>query len=238
MAIGLKDDMEDTSTSEKKVKQNLDTDEDVDSPSKTNRNSIMLYAIVAVILIVIIAMIRSIFTSKDNKVDMVDNGTLVTEEVSGGTTSVSNQQAQMSSEVDIENNETPSTAINVGLPEFNTKENGSTTSIVYSSSDYIKDLNGADIPAVYNVAQRTYERDFVNYEKKRAIIDMGMEMYWLEILYKDKAYRCQVPYYIFKDLETTGICVVEIEVLTLDGGEQVISFMQVVSDYSNLINDK
>lgn len=238
MAIGFKDDMEDVSTSEKKVTHNLDTDEDTDSSSKTNRNNIMLYAIVAVILIIIVAMVRSIFTSKDDKINMIDNGALVTEQVSGNTTSVSNQQAQLSSATGIEEDEATSTAINVGLPEFNTKENGSTTAIVYSSSDYIKDLNGADIPAVYNVAQRTYERDFVNYEKKRAIIDMGMEMYWLEILYKDKAYRCQVPYYIFKDLETTGICVVEIEVLTLDGGEQVISFMQVVSDYSNLINSR
>ena len=64
-----------------------------------------------------------------------------------------------------------------------------------------------------------------------------MEMYWLEIVYKDKPYRCQVPYFIFKDLDTTGICVVEIELLTLEGGEQIISFMQVVSDYSDLINE-
>lgn len=84
------------------------------------------------------------------------------------------------------------------------------------------------------MASRSYVKDFANYEAKRAILADGMEMYWLEIQYKNKPYRCQVPYYVFKDLETTGICVVEIEVLTLEGGEQVISYMQVVTNYEGL----
>ena len=125
-------------------------------------------------------------------------------------------------------------AIDVGLPNFKDSDSSSTTATVYSDSDYIKDLNGVDVPAVYNVKSRDYIKDFVNYESKRAIIDDGMEMYWLEISYNKKKYRCQIPYYVFKDLDKTGICVVEIEVLTLEGGEKIISYMQVVTDYSDL----
>lgn len=125
-------------------------------------------------------------------------------------------------------------AIDVGLPDFKDSDVSTTTATVYSDSDYIKDLNGVDIPAVYNVKSRDYIKDFANYEAKRAIIDDGMEMYWLEITYNKKKYRCQVPYYVFKDLDKTGICVVEIEVLTLEGGEKIISYMQVVTDYSDL----
>lgn len=124
--------------------------------------------------------------------------------------------------------------IDTGLPNFEDSTNSQTTATVYSDSDFIKDLNGVDVPAVYNVKSRDYVKDFVNYEAKRAIIDDGMEMYWLEVVYNGKHYRVQVPFYVFKDLDKTGICVVELEVLTLEGGEKIISYMQVITDYSSL----
>lgn len=124
--------------------------------------------------------------------------------------------------------------IDAGLPTFDSDGSSKTTAIVYSESDFIKDLNGVDVPAVYNVKSRDYVKDFVNYEAKRAIIDDGMELYWLEVTYNDKKYRVQVPFYVFKDLDKTGICIVELEVLTLEGGEKIISYMQVITDYSNL----
>lgn len=126
--------------------------------------------------------------------------------------------------------------INPGLPNFEDSNNNTTTAVVYSASDYIKDLNGVDVSAVYNIKSRDYIQDFVNYEAKRAIIDDGMELYWLEVLYGSKKYRVQVPFYAFKDLDKTGICAVEIEVLTLEGGEKIISYMQIITDYSNLSN--
>lgn len=126
--------------------------------------------------------------------------------------------------------------IEPGLPNFSDSESNTTTATVYSASDYIKDLNGVDVSAVYNVKSRDYIKDFVNYEAKRAIIDDGMELYWLEVTYGSKKYRVQVPFYAFKDLDKTGICIVEIEVLTLEGGEKIISYMQIITDYSNLSN--
>lgn len=218
MAIGMK---EADDTEEKIQVNNLDTE--LDSPKTANKNSIIIIAVVAVIIIIIIGMLKSALTDKE-QITMVDDGTNPT----NNTIATTSEQAETTEE-------NPD-ALNVGLPEFDPKDNGQTSAVVYSASDYVKDLNGSDIPAVYEVASRTYVRDFVNYEAKRAILADGMEMYWLEIVYKNKPYRCQVPFYIFKDLETTGICVVEIELLTLEGGEQVISFMQVVSDYGDLIN--
>lgn len=221
MAIGMKDPEE----TEEKIKiDNLDTE--LDSPKTQNKNTIIIIAVVAVVVIVIIGMLKSALSEKET-IDMVDDGT-----APGSITAVTTVE-----QTDTATTETTEDAMNVGLPEFDPKENGHTSAVVYSASDYIKDLNGSDIPAIYDVANRTYVRDFVNYEAKRAILADGMEMYWLEIVYKDKPYRCQVPYFIFKDLDTTGICVVEIELLTLEGGEQIISFMQVVSDYSDLINE-
>lgn len=119
--------------------------------------------------------------------------------------------------------------INPGISEFNT-EGGTTTATVYNADDFIKDLNGVDISAVYNVKSYNYLFDYVNYEKRRAIMDDGMELYWLDITYHNKKYRCTVPFYVFKSLDTSGITRVKLELLTLDGGEKVISYMRVAEE--------
>lgn len=121
-------------------------------------------------------------------------------------------------------------AINPGMTDYAESEKNQTTPYVYKDSEFIKDLNGLDVSAVYNVQSRNYVQDYVNYETRRAIMDDGMELYWLEVIYKQKRYRVQVPFYYFKDMGTEGICKVEIEVLTLEGGEKIISYMQVIED--------
>ena len=121
-------------------------------------------------------------------------------------------------------------AIDPGITDYYASEANTTTEKVYSASDYIKDLNGIDVSAVYNVQNRAYIQDYVNYETRRAIIDDGMELYWLEVVYNDKKYRVQCPFVYFKDLGEKGICKVEMEVLTLEGGGKIISYMQVMPD--------
>ena len=121
-------------------------------------------------------------------------------------------------------------AINPGIADYDNSDKNKTTPKVYSDTDFVKDLNGVDVSAVYNVQNKEYIQDYVNYETRRAIIDEGMEMYWLEAVYKGKKYRLQVPFYYFKDLDESGICKVEIELLTLEGGAKVISYMQIISD--------
>lgn len=99
-----------------------------------------------------------------------------------------------------------------------------------SSSEYVKDLNGEEVPVNYSVQSRQYITAHVSYVAKRAVIDEGMEMYWVDVVYKKKKYRLQVPFYYFKDFEEEGICRVEIEVLELENGSQIISYMQVIDE--------
>lgn len=105
-----------------------------------------------------------------------------------------------------------------------------TTPEYYSSTDFLKDLNGYEIPAVYTVQNVTYDVAHVNYQSKRATIDDGMEFYWVEIDYNGKRYRAQCSYNMFRQLESEGICKVALEILTLDTGQQVISYMKVVPE--------
>lgn len=121
-------------------------------------------------------------------------------------------------------------AIDPGIVDYYESEAKTAPAEVYKASDFIKDLNGLDVSAVYNVQNRSYVQDYVNYETRRAIIDDGMELYWLEITYNDKKYRIQCPFVYFKDLGEKGICKVEMEVLTLEGGGKIISYMQVIPD--------
>lgn len=117
-----------------------------------------------------------------------------------------------------------------GDPNYGDSNNNATSNRIFNENDYVKDLKGADVSAVYTVSNRNYIKTHVSYTAKRAIIDDGMEMYWLDVLYKKKKYRVQVPFYYFKDLEDEGICRVEIEVLNLEGGGQIISYMQVIDE--------
>lgn len=99
-----------------------------------------------------------------------------------------------------------------------------------SSSEFVKDLKGEDVPVNYSVQSRHYVTAHVSYVAKRALIDEGMEMYWIDITYRKKKYRLQVPFYYFKDFEEEGICRVEIEVLDLENGSQIISYMHVIDE--------
>ena len=117
-----------------------------------------------------------------------------------------------------------------GDVDYDQSDKNKTTAKVYDQGEYLKDLTGKDISAVYSVKSREYVKAHVSYTAKRAIIDEGMEMYWIDVKYKKKKYRVQVPFYYFKDFDDSGICRVEIEVLTLENGGQVISYMQVVPE--------
>lgn len=55
------------------------------------------------------------------------------------------------------------------------------------------------------------------------VLGKGNEDKYCYLVYKKKKYRVQVLFYYFKDLDDEGICRVEIEVLNLEGGGQIIS---------------
>jgi hypothetical protein len=117
-----------------------------------------------------------------------------------------------------------------GDNNYSDSSKNETTAKYFSADDYVKDLEGEDVSAIYSVDHREYITAHVSYTAKRAIIDDGMEMYWLDVDYKGKQYRVQCPFYYFKDMDETGICRVEIEILYLENGGQVISYMQVVAE--------
>lgn len=124
-----------------------------------------------------------------------------------------------------------------GDPDYADSKKNKTSARVFNEKDFIKDLKGADVSAVYSVKSRDYVRTHVSYVAHRAIMDDGMELYWVDVVYKKKKYRVQVPFYIFKDLEDEGVCRVEIEVLNLEGGGQIISYMQVIDEHDTVNSD-
>lgn len=104
------------------------------------------------------------------------------------------------------------------------------TADLSDAQDFVYDLEGAEVPVDYKVRNTEYVTAHVNYVAKRAIIDQGMEMYWVDVEYKDRRYRAQCPFYYFKELDDEGICRVEIEVLNLEDGGQIISYMQIIPE--------
>lgn len=122
------------------------------------------------------------------------------------------------------------TYIDPGAASYSDNKNETTDPKVYNSTDFIKDLNGQDVSAAYTVKSYDYVDDYVSYEKRRAIMDDGMELYWLEANYHNKKYRITIPFWRYKALDDTGICCVEIEVLNLEGGGKIISYMHVIDN--------
>ena len=55
-------------------------------------------------------------------------------------------------------------------------------------------------------------------------------MFWIDVTYKQKNYRLQVPFYYFKNFDESGVCRVQVEVLDLEDGSQMITYMQVVAE--------
>lgn len=121
-------------------------------------------------------------------------------------------------------------AIDPGIADYSASTQNTTTDRISDTDETLKDINGVDIKSTYNVLSRDYLYDYVSYTAKRGIIDDGMEIYWLEADYHGKKYRLQVPFYYFKDFDEKGVCKVQVEVLNIEGGGKVISYMQVVSD--------
>lgn len=203
--------------------------EDVKPEKKKSNKTIILIVIFAVLMILIFIGIISTATSSEDSTSEEQ-----TEETSNGAneegTQSTESQVQSNGVYDVNGNVVDQEAINPGIPDYDHSTNNSTTATVYSASDYIKDLNGVDVSAVYNVENIEYVYDYVSYETRRAIIDDGMELYWLEAVYEGKTYRIQAPYYYFKDLGTTGICKVKVEVLNLAGGGKIVSYMKIAPE--------
>lgn len=203
----------------------------------TSANKLLKFAPIVVIVVILIVFIKFILGSSGfNEAPNTtgdDNSVVSATESSGAVYDENGNVVSTNGVYDEDGNVIDPKAIDPGIKnsdDYDGDATDQTTAKVYNSADFIKDLNGVDVSAVYNVESRNYVYDYVNYEMRRATIDDGMEIYWVEALYNDKKYRIQIPFCTFIKLKDKGICKVQIEVLNLEGGGKIISFMQVVDD--------
>ena len=225
----------------------LEVEDNIDSTAVNNNKVLGKFSLNQIIIAIVVVVLVFGFVSltSDNKKDSSgDSNTAVTEELPEDTDTDTeqnpdntNEDTETDSETDVNpdsNTEVEEPAYSVDLESANAINPGwyandnTTSATVYSSTDTLKDLNGVDIPAVFTVKDIATVTEYVNYEKRRAVMDEGLELYWVEIVYSNKKYRTTISFDIFRQLNNSGICKVEMEVLTLEGGEKVISYMDVV----------
>lgn len=191
----------------------------------------MIIGIIAVIAVVVVIAVMK-FSTQSGK--SVQEEAVATEEVNvedstEGTTSESDYNYTEDETMETEG---PANKYVEGTINYSESNKNTAPAQVFSESDYVKDLEGADVKAIYNVDHREYVESYANYQLRRAIIDDGMELYWLDLDYKGKKYRMQIPFFYAKDLDEAGICKVKMEILYLENGGQVISYMQMASEDS------
>lgn len=126
--------------------------------------------------------------------------------------------------------------VSVGIPNLYGTGSQTNQSNLTSSDNILKDLNGNTISPNYNVTLSETVTDFITYTKYRATTGDGIEFYWLDAVYKNQPCKVQVPYSIYSKLDDQGITVVDAEVLTLDNGSQVVTYMSVRKDAKDLLD--
>lgn len=129
-----------------------------------------------------------------------------------------------------------SSDVSAGIPNLYGNGSSENKSPVTSSDNILKDLNGNTVATNYTVVQSETITDFITYTKHRAITGDGVEFYWLEAVYKKQPCKVQVPYSIYSKLDDEGITVVDAEVLTLDNGSQIVTYMSVRKDAKDLLD--
>lgn len=89
---------------------------------------------------------------------------------------------------------------------------------------------------VWAMASVAMVKDFCNYEKKRSVTGNGLELYWLDCVYKEMPYVIQVKYETYNLLDSKGIVpIIGEKVITTDGVE-IITYMSVDTDYLKRMN--
>lgn len=141
------------------------------------------------------------------------------------------QQEQLEQSQNTNNGE-----VSTGIPNLYGTGKTENNSPVTSSDKILKDLNGNTVAVNYNVMSSETVTDFVSYTKHRAITGDGIEFYWLEAVYKKQPCKVQVPYSIYSKLDDEGITVVDAEVLTLDNGSEIVTYMSVRKDAKDLLD--
>ena len=213
MKLGI--DADQISKDQSDLDNKLDWDDSDDSgpsgSSSKRHNLIIVFIVIAVIIVA--AIIFSLGKS----------GSSTQDEEQTSQSQYTQSDPQQSMETERETTAMP------GAIDYYNNDNMQTSDTLDQVTDFLKDLQGVSIPVDYTVTEINYVRDYVNYTKRRASVDEGMELYWIDIVYNNKKYKCTIPFWRYKAMKDEGICIVEMEVLSLEGGAKVISNMVVVS---------
>lgn len=125
--------------------------------------------------------------------------------------------------------------INPGLPDTEKGKQNINNGELSDTQNFLMDINGNKIPSNYEVEKIVMETDFVSYEKQRGSTADGIELLWLDAEYKGQPYTIQIPFKVWKELDPTGITVVDMEVLYLKEDLKVISYMKVKDNYKQIM---
>lgn len=124
--------------------------------------------------------------------------------------------------------------VQAGAPNLN-----SNTQVINDSEiSQATDLNGKVVETNYKIKQINTVRDYVSFKKFRTVTGTGLEFYYLDAVYKDNPYIIQVPYAVFKELENSGITLVDVEVTILEDNSQIVTYMDVVKNAKSIINGR
>lgn len=118
----------------------------------------------------------------------------------------------------------------LGTQDFTQDTNNKSDSPMTDPDQFTKDIYGLTTRVDYSVAQIQEAADFVSYEKHRGTWGGGLELYYLDAVYKGTKYVVQVPFKYYKELDDVGIIPVKMEVLRIknetgDGYLTVVSYM-------------
>lgn len=158
------------------------------------------------------------------------SGTLIKENEDGSTSTIPESSSSSSNSSSSQNSAT------AGLPNFNTNTNMKSDSPVSDYSEFVKNLEGEYVKVDYTVSRIDTKDDFVNYKKYRTVTGTGVELYWLDVVYKERSYTITVPFKVYKELDDVGIVPVTMEVLVLTDNSEIISYMEVNTDYKGGTN--
>ena len=216
--------------------------EDVKKTKKTKKPMdkkkaliIALSGFVVVILVVVFCIL--IFGGKDDKPPAQTSGTLQSSSDSNIPASVKNAKPKDGSGSDDQSSDADEPKdVTPGVPDLQYGDNMKQNSDTSNPKDFLKDINGNKIPKNYEVNRIEHATDFIDYTKKRGITGDGTELLWLDAKYKGRPYVVQVPFSIYKELDSSGITVVDVEILHLKGGAKVVTYMRVRDDYKQLLN--
>lgn len=216
----LQDDLEKTQFIGSKTKKTLNTEESLSNKLFIVDPKLILIGIICLILVVII-----ILVTKDRKEnEVVEQVNTATQQVVPELSDEEKLQQELSQE-------------GYGVDAV-IRDSQTINTTPVQTDTFLKDLDGKDIPELFEVKEITNIFDFVIYTKHRAVTGEGIELYWLEGKYKGQPCRLTIPYQYFKELPDEGAVICKIEIVQTTEGNKLATNFQFDPDAYNKVIKK